>query len=140
MTHCERQCKYENTQDNVTQSNPMLASFLSSFLWGTVSKALEKSNSTNVVTFRASADTCMSNVIIRLCNRRSNTLDSSLRLAIGRVTEGDFGNLIAVTVYALVSHPKKKGLESSLKSTCAKAIDILANNQNLGLDTSEKST
>ncbi|KAK0072501.1 hypothetical protein PV326_014399, partial [Microctonus aethiopoides] len=28
----------------------------------------------------------------------------------------------------------------SLKSTCVKTIDILANNQNLGLDTSGKST
>ncbi|KAK0170844.1 hypothetical protein PV328_008641 [Microctonus aethiopoides] len=35
---------------------------------------------------------------------------------------------------------KKKRLESSLKSTCVKTIDILANNQNLGLDTSGKST
>ncbi|KAK0077447.1 hypothetical protein PV325_003949 [Microctonus aethiopoides] len=35
---------------------------------------------------------------------------------------------------------KKKRLESSLKSTCVKTIDILANNQNLGLDTIGKST
>ncbi|KAK0080151.1 hypothetical protein PV325_000382 [Microctonus aethiopoides] len=31
-------------------------------------------------------------------------------------------------------------LDSSLKSTCVKTIDILKNNQNLGLDTSGKST
>ncbi|KAK0079462.1 hypothetical protein PV326_008717 [Microctonus aethiopoides] len=31
-------------------------------------------------------------------------------------------------------------LDSSLKSTCVKTIDILTNNQNLGLDTSGKST
>ncbi|KAK0072123.1 hypothetical protein PV325_011865, partial [Microctonus aethiopoides] len=33
------------------------------------------------------------NATMRLCNRRSNTLDSSLKLAIGHVSEGDDGNL-----------------------------------------------
>ncbi|KAK0170842.1 hypothetical protein PV328_008639 [Microctonus aethiopoides] len=49
-------------------------------------------------------------------------------------------HLLIFELSFFIPHPKKKGLESSLKSTCVKTIDILANNQNLGLDTSGKST
>ncbi|KAK0071896.1 hypothetical protein PV325_012205 [Microctonus aethiopoides] len=51
---------------------------------------------------------------------------------------------VTVPVTASVSHQVPAALDqrldSSLKSTCVKTIDILANNQNLGLDTSGKST
>ncbi|KAK0076517.1 hypothetical protein PV325_004805 [Microctonus aethiopoides] len=83
----------EQIHGKVALSNPNLASFMSNLACGTVSNALEKSKSTNMVIFLASTDLRTSNVTICLSIRRSEILNSSHRVTIGRVSDGDDGSI-----------------------------------------------